>query len=147
MKTMQSLNPKTSLDWMLYNIKEIRLQKQLTYQQLSKQADLDPAHYWRIETGQVCPSAFTICKIADALGVPPRQLFTPGISSPSYRVIKTACGYGIREEETAVQIDDISADYTEISRLAQLYTARGLDPEQLEDAVQDYLCGILDENQ
>ena len=43
------------------------------------------------------------------------------------------------EEEIAF-VSDITTDYEEIERLADLCTAKELDPLHLEDVVQDFLA-------
>lgn len=51
-------------------IRALRLAAGWTLEQASEAIDLDPRHLQRVETGVVSPSASTLLRIADALGVP-----------------------------------------------------------------------------
>ncbi|HIS88329.1 TPA: helix-turn-helix transcriptional regulator [Candidatus Avigastranaerophilus faecigallinarum] len=56
-------------------IKEIRKKKLMTQAQLAEMVSVDDKHISCIESGKNFPSAILISKLAEALGVEPKDLF------------------------------------------------------------------------
>ena len=62
---------------MAYRIRELRESKGLTQSELSEKSGVTRATLWRLETGEAEESTTkTLFKIADALGVDVRELFS-----------------------------------------------------------------------
>jgi transcriptional regulator with XRE-family HTH domain len=56
-------------------IKEYRLKRRLTQDELSQRVGIDRTHLSKIETGKVKPSLSLLERIAKELGVAPRNFF------------------------------------------------------------------------
>jgi transcriptional regulator with XRE-family HTH domain len=57
------------------NLRAIRKEKQLTMEALANLAEIELSQIYRIETGKINPKLTTLMKIANALGISPRELF------------------------------------------------------------------------
>jgi len=58
------------------NVRRLRLQRELTQEQLAFEAELDLTYVGGIERGRRNPSLKVMARIADALSVPLPRLFT-----------------------------------------------------------------------
>lgn len=56
------------------SLKEIRLSKKLTQEEVARKADLTYKAYWSIEAGQADPKLSTIVKISSALNISVEEL-------------------------------------------------------------------------
>lgn len=57
-------------------IRQLRHTRACSQEALALQADLNPAYVGQIERGLKCPTIDTLCRIADALGVPVTALLS-----------------------------------------------------------------------
>lgn len=57
------------------NVRQLRIRRGWTQEQLGEVAEIAPRYIQRIETGRINPSAVVVAAIADALGVDPGRLF------------------------------------------------------------------------
>jgi transcriptional regulator with XRE-family HTH domain len=57
------------------NIREARLAMNITQAQLAKKCRLSPSFITEIENGRKYPGAYTLCQLAEILGLRPYQLF------------------------------------------------------------------------
>ncbi|WP_199117178.1 helix-turn-helix domain-containing protein [Pedobacter sp. ASV28] len=57
------------------NLRAIRKEKQLTMEALANLAEIELSQIYRIETGKINPKLTTLIKIANALGISPREFF------------------------------------------------------------------------
>ena len=58
-----------------YRLKEIRLKKGFTQEDVAKKAGIAISQIGRIERGQLNPSVSTLFVISNALGIQPKELF------------------------------------------------------------------------
>jgi len=56
-------------------IKEIRLAKGLTQEDLSAKLGIEPSNYSNVETGKTTPSVQSLCNIIENLDVTPNEIF------------------------------------------------------------------------
>ena len=56
-------------------LKELRLAKKLTQENLSEKLNIEPSNYSNFETGKTTPSVQSLYKIIDSLGVFPNEVF------------------------------------------------------------------------
>ena len=61
---------------LMLRIKELRIQKGLTRKELAKKADISISWLKHIENGENLPSIRTLAKIAEALEVPIKDIFS-----------------------------------------------------------------------
>lgn len=55
-------------------IRYFRRLKSISQEELALRANLNPAYFGQVERGLKCPTIDTLCKIANALEIPPAQL-------------------------------------------------------------------------
>jgi transcriptional regulator with XRE-family HTH domain len=67
----------------MYEVRRLRLEKEWNQNELAFHADLAPSVISQIETGKREPSATTLRKLADALGVDIPDLFSPKAPAPT----------------------------------------------------------------
>ena len=72
------------------NLRQLRLEQFLTQAELARRAGLHALTVTRLEAGTTAPSARTVRGLAEALGVEPRDLATPGEVAELRRVIRRA---------------------------------------------------------
>jgi transcriptional regulator with XRE-family HTH domain len=76
------------LQYVISQIKRIRMQKGISQIELSLRADLSQSFLANLEKGKKLPSVMTIIKIADALEVDPKEFFSEKINSETKQQIK-----------------------------------------------------------
>jgi transcriptional regulator with XRE-family HTH domain len=76
------------LQYVVGQIKRIRMQKGISQIELSLRADLSQSFLANLEKGKKLPSVLTIIKIADALEVNPKEFFSERINSETKQQIK-----------------------------------------------------------
>jgi transcriptional regulator with XRE-family HTH domain len=69
------LNVSDQLQYVISQIKKIRIQKGFSQMTLSLESNLSQSFLASIEKGKKIPSLLTIIKIANALDVSPKELF------------------------------------------------------------------------
>ena len=57
------------------NLKETRLEKNLSYRQLAQRCDIDYSHISRIEKGEINIQLSTVLELAKGLEIHPQELF------------------------------------------------------------------------
>lgn len=66
-------------------IKQFRRARAMSQEELALRANINPAYYGQVERGLKCPTVDTLCKIAQALEIPPAELLRtdapPGYST------------------------------------------------------------------
>lgn len=75
-----------SLEYVAYAIRTIRKQKKISQMELCLRANMSQGFLTNIETGKKEPSAMTLIRIAEALGVSPRDFFPENTSNTEINV-------------------------------------------------------------
>lgn len=69
------------------NLRHIRMQRNMTLEQLALEAGMSYSQISRIELGKINTSAFTVYILARTLSVEPSEFFLPTLSSASKKAI------------------------------------------------------------
>ncbi len=72
------------------NLRRLRLEHVLSQAELARRAGLHALTITRLEAGTTAPSTRTVRALADALGLPPGELATPGEIAELRRVLENA---------------------------------------------------------
>jgi transcriptional regulator with XRE-family HTH domain len=76
------------MQYVVSQIKRIRMQKGVSQIELSLRADLSQSFLANLEKGKKLPSVMTIIKIADALEADPKDFFSEELHAESRQQIK-----------------------------------------------------------
>jgi transcriptional regulator with XRE-family HTH domain len=76
------------LQYVISQIKKIRIQKGISQMELSLRSDLSQSFVANLEKGKKVPSVLTILKIADGLGVNPKEFFLENINFKTKQQVK-----------------------------------------------------------